>query len=82
MLVLFPDGSRKEFACGTTTADIAASLGQKIKKQAVAALVNGSVKGLSEPLNEDCELKILTFEDDEGKRVLRHSASHVLAQAV
>ena len=82
MLVLFPDGSRKEFACGTTTADIAASLGQKIKKQAVAALVNGSVKGLSEPLNENCELKILTFEDDEGKRVLRHSASHVLAQAV
>ena len=82
MLVLFPDGSRKEFACGTTTADIAASLGQKIKKQAVAALVNGSVKGLSEPLCEDCELKILTFEDDEGKRVLRHSASHVLAQAV
>lgn len=82
MLVLFPDGSRKEFACGTTTADIAASLGQKIKKQAVAALVNGSVKGLSQPLCEDCELKILTFEDDEGKRVLRHSASHVLAQAV
>ena len=82
MLVLFTDGSRKEFACGTTTADIAASLGQKIKKQAVAALVNGSVKGLSEPLCEDCELKILTFEDDEGKRVLRHSASHVLAQAV
>ena len=81
MLIKLKDGSR-EFENGMNALDIAGQLSQDLKKQALAARVNGKVQELVQPINEDCELEILTFADDEAKRVLRHTASHVLAQAV
>ena len=81
MKITLKDGVR-EFENGMNALDIAGTLSQELKKQALAARVNGQLKELTAPIQEDCTLEILTFADDEAKRVLRHTASHVLAQAV
>ena len=81
MLITLKDGSR-EFKNGMNALDIAGQLSQELKKQALAARVDGELVELVKPIDHDCTLEILTFEDDEAKRVLRHTASHVLAQAV
>ena len=81
MLITLKDGGR-EFENGMNALDIAGQLSQELKKQALAARVDGELVELVKPIDHDCTLEILTFEDDEAKRVLRHTASHVLAQAV
>ena len=81
MLITLKDGSR-EFENGMNALDIAGQLSQELKKQALAARVDGELVELVKPIDHDCTLEILTFEDDGAKRVLRHTASHVLAQAV
>ena len=81
MLITRTVGSR-EFENGMNALDIAGQLSQELKKQALAARVDGELVELVKPIDHDCTLEILTFEDDEAKRVLRHTASHVLAQAV
>ena len=75
-------GEFKEFENGITAAEIAKSLGMGLYKAACVCRINGEVKDLRTPINEDCKLEILTFDDDEGKRAFRHTASHILAQAV
>ncbi len=80
--VTLKDGIVKEYENGTTAMDIAKSLGMGLYKAACVAKINGEVKDLRTPLNEDCELQILTFDDEDGKRTYRHTASHVMAQAV
>ncbi|MEG1477168.1 MAG: TGS domain-containing protein, partial [Oscillospiraceae bacterium] len=72
----------KEYENGVSAADIAKSIGMGLYKSACAARVNGKTVDLRTVINEDCALDILTFDDDEGKRVFRHTASHVLAAAV
>ena len=81
MLITLKNGQR-EFENGMTPLEIAGQLSQELKKQALCARVDGKIVELWQPIDHDCELEILTFEDDEAKRVLRHTASHVLAQAV
>ena len=81
MIITLKNG-QKEFENGMNALDIAGQLSQDLKKQALCARVNGEIQELVKPINEDCTLEILTFEDDEAKKVLRHTASHVLAQAV
>ena len=81
MLITLKNG-RREFENGMTPLEIAGQLSQDLKKQALCARVDGKIVELWQPIDHDCELEILTFEDDEAKRVLRHTASHVLAQAV
>ena len=81
MLITLKNGQR-EFENGMTPLGIAGQLSQDLKKQALCARVDGKIVELWQPIDHDCELEILTFEDDEAKRVLRHTASHVLAQAV
>ena len=81
MLITLKDGQR-EFANGMNALDIAGELSQELKKQAIIAKVDGKLQELWIPIEKDCSLEILTFEDDEAKRVLRHTCSHVLAQAV
>ncbi|MEG2252601.1 MAG: TGS domain-containing protein, partial [Clostridia bacterium] len=81
MIITLKDGKR-EFANGLSALDIAGQLSQELKKQAICARVDGAITELWKPIDHDCALEILTFEDDEAKRVLRHTASHVLAQAV
>ena len=80
--VTLKGGVVKEYENGITAMEIAKDLGMGLYKAACVAKINGEVKDLRTPLNEDCELQILTFDDDDGKSTYRHTASHVLAQAV
>ncbi len=82
MKVMLKDGSSKEFENGISVLDIAREISEGLARAACAGKVNGEVVDLRTEVNEDCELEILTFRDDEGKKVFRHTASHVMAQAV
>jgi len=74
-------GKRKEFANGTRILDMIAD--HELKKAALAARMDGTTTiSLAEPLHGDHQLEILTFGDEEGRRIFRHTASHILAQAV
>ncbi|MGI5885080.1 MAG: threonine--tRNA ligase [Candidatus Spyradocola sp.] len=75
-------GDVREFEAPKTALEIAASLSQALKKEALAVKVDGQVEGLTTVIDHDCELEFLTFADEEGRRVYRHTASHILAQAV
>ena len=75
-------GVVKEFDSGITAAEVAKSLGMGLYKAACVCRIDGEVKDLRTAINEDCKLEILTFDEEDGKRALRHTASHILAQAV
>ena len=76
------DGSIREAESGQSAADIIKGIGAGLFKAACCVKINGEVKDLRTVLNEDCTLEILTFADEEGKKTYRHTASHILAQAV
>lgn len=80
--VTLKDGSVREYEAGTTVMDIAKALSQGLAKVACVCKINGDVKDLRTVVNKDCALEILTFDDEEGKKAFRHTASHVLAHAV
>ncbi len=72
----------QQFENGVTIWDVAKSISEGLGRAALAGKVDGELKELSYVLDHDCALEILTFDSDEGKMVMRHTASHVLAQAV
>jgi len=76
------DGIVKDFDAGTTALEVARSLGSGLFKAACACKINGETQDLRTALTEDCALEILTFEQEDGKKAFRHTASHILAQAV
>ncbi len=80
--VSLPDGSTVEVPRGTTVLEVARSLGKRLAKDAVAGVLNGRLVDVRTPLGEDCELRIVTTRDPEAGEVIRHSAEHVLADAV
>jgi len=80
--VVLPDGSRKEVPAPATVADVAASIGSRLAKAAIAGTVNGVEVDLSAPVSDGAEVAIITADSDDGRHVLRHSTAHVLAQAV
>lgn len=80
--ITLKDGSEREYAVGTTLAAVAESISRGLAKSALAAKVNGRVVDLRSKLNEPVRVEFLTFEDEAGKDALRHSSSHILAQAV
>ncbi len=80
--VSFPDGGSRVFESGVTIADVAGSISHKLAKNALAGEVNGKVRDLGTVLDSDAEVKILTWDDEEGKKVFRHSSSHLMAEAV
>jgi threonyl-tRNA synthetase len=80
--ISLPDGSQRSYDEGATTADVAASIGSRLAKAAVAARVGGEEWDLGRPLPDGAEVAIITADSDEGRHVLRHSTAHVLAQAV
>ena len=80
--IKFPDGNAKEFPKGTTTEDIASSISSGLKKQALAGKFNGEMIDLRTPINEDGSIQIITYRDEEGLEVLRHSTAHLMAQAI
>ena len=75
-------GTVRQYEAGVTAADVAKSIGMGLYKSACAAKVNGEVCDLRTPLNKDCAMEILTFEDEGGKHAFWHTAAHVMAQAV
>ena len=75
-------GVVKEFENGISPAEIAKSIGMGLYKSVCAASVDGVVCDLRTPLEKDCKVELLTFDDSDGKHAFWHSASHVLAQAV
>ena len=72
----------KEFENGTTIYDVAKSISDSLARAALGGIVDGEVKEMTYTLTGDCNLEIITFEHEEGKKILRHTASHVMAQAV
>ncbi len=80
--VTFPDGSAKEYEPGITAAQVAADVSPRLAKAAVAARIDGVLHDLTTMLAADCALEIVTEDSPEGLEVLRHSASHVMADAV
>ena len=82
MIVTLKDGSKKEYAEAKSVIDIAYDISEGLARAACAGEVNGEVVDLRTVIDSDCELNILTAKDEKGLAVLRHTASHVLAQAV
>lgn len=80
--IILPDGSAKEYAAGTTLGEAVKKLSNSLAKKVLAANVNGELTDLREELVDGSEVALLTFEEDGGKHTLRHTASHVMAQAV
>ena len=80
--VTLKDGSVKEFAAGTSYLEIAKSLNQKLGKQALLAVVDGVNKDLSDTVEKDAAVEFVTPDTKEGLHAIRHTASHVMAQAI
>lgn len=82
MKIELTNGSIMECENGITVLDAAMQISEGLARAALAAKVDGVLVGLTEKLTGDCKLQILTFKDEEGREVYRHTAAHVLAQAV
>jgi threonyl-tRNA synthetase len=83
MIITLKDGSKKEYESAMSVLDIATDISSGLGRMACAGEVNGEVVDLRTVIDQDCELNILTFDNsDKGKDAFRHTASHVLAQAV
>ncbi|MHB1499114.1 MAG: threonine--tRNA ligase, partial [Acidimicrobiales bacterium] len=80
--VTLPDGSARELPEGSTGADLAASIGPRLARDAVAVSVGGSLADLFAPLPDGSSVSVITAASPEGRDVLRHSTAHVMAQAV
>ncbi len=80
--ITLPDGSRRSYPRGVTTWEVAADIGPRLAKDALAGLVNGRVLDVYRPIDEDAHLEVITPDHPEALHVIRHTASHVLAQAV
>ncbi|HLN64907.1 MAG TPA: threonine--tRNA ligase [Symbiobacteriaceae bacterium] len=80
--VTLPDGSVREYPQGISLADAVAQIGKGLAKAALAAKVDGDVVDLARKLEHDCQLQVLTFKDEEGREVFRHSSTHLMAQAI
>ena len=75
-------GDVREFPSGVTGLEVAQSIGAGLAKAACAVSVNGEIRDLRLPIQEDCELSVLTFDDADGKHAYWHSTSHIMAQAI
>ncbi|MFC4075730.1 threonine--tRNA ligase [Salinithrix halophila] len=80
--IQLPDGSRREYHTSVTVKDVAESISRGLAKKAVAGVVNGNPVDLSREVPDGSEVRILTVEDEQGLEVYRHSAAHLMAQAV
>lgn len=80
--VTFKDGSSREFEKSISALDVAKSLSAGLARQALSVEIDGETRDLTTPLEQDCKVTFLTFADDMGRWTMRHTASHVLAQAM
>jgi len=80
--ITFPDGSVREYAKGTTALQIAESISPRLAQDVLAAGINGETWDLSRPVQEDANLILYKWEDEEGKHTFWHSSAHLLAEAL
>lgn len=80
--ITFPDGAVKEFESGTTTLAIAESISKSLAKKALAGKVNGKLVDLTRPIEEDASIEIITPDHEDALGLVRHSAAHLMAQAM
>ncbi len=82
MKITLKDGSVREYENGMAAIDIANDISEGLARMATAVEVDGEVMDLRTVIDKDCELGILTFQDEKGKGAFRHTASHIMAQAI
>ncbi len=82
VLITLPDGSRRDYPKGVTSYQIAESISKRLAEDALAAVHNERVIDLHRPIEESGNVRLLTFEDPEGKHVYWHSTSHIMAHAI
>lgn len=82
MKVRFPNGDEREFENGVLLMDVAKSISEGLARNVLGAVVNGEIKGLQEPVYQDCDVKFVKFEDEEGKEIFWHTSSHLMAAAI
>jgi len=80
--IKLPDGSQRSYPAGVTGLDIAGSISEKLAREAIAVKVDGKAIDLSREIDHDADVRILTWEDREGKEIFWHSSAHIMAQAV
>ena len=80
--IKFPDGNIKEFEAGVTGLDIAKSISPKLAKEVLSISVNGEIRDLSRSIDEDAEIKLFTWDDEEGRHAFWHSSAHLMAEAL
>ena len=76
------DGSKLEVELGMSILDIAKKISEGLARNAMAGKVDGEVKDLRYPIEKNCKLEILTFDDEDGKKAYWHTTAHIMAQAV
>ncbi|MEG1395322.1 MAG: TGS domain-containing protein, partial [Clostridia bacterium] len=82
MIITLKDGSKKEYANGSSAMDIAKDISEGLARVALGATVNDKVVEMNSIIDEDCEFNVLTFKDELGRKIYRHTCAHILAQAV
>jgi threonyl-tRNA synthetase len=80
--IKLPDGTSRPFEAGVTPGQVAESIHPGLARRALAAMVDGKLISLASPVDADAELRILTFDDEEGRDVFWHSSAHLMAQAI
>lgn len=80
--ITLPDGSVREYEKGVKVYDVTADISEGLARVAMGAVVNGQIKGMQEKIEEDAELRVVKFEDPEGKKIFWHTSAHIMAHAV
>jgi len=80
--ITLPDGAVKEYQKGTSAMDIAKSISEGLARKVLAANINGEVWDATRPIESDASLKLLTWDDNDGKSTFWHSSAHLMAEAV
>ncbi len=80
--ITFPDGSIRQYACGTTPRQIAEGISQRLAQEVLSATVNGTVTDITRPITQNASLKLNKWDDPEGRHAFWHSSSHLMAEAL
>lgn len=82
MVITLKDGVKKQYDNEVTVLEVAGDLSEGLRRNACAAMIDGELADIRTAVTKDCDLNILTFDNDKGKWAYRHTAAHILAQAV
>ncbi len=80
--ITLPDGATRQYESGVTAMEVATSISEGLARNVLAASVNGEVRDLSRPIEEDADIKLFSWRDKEGKATFWHSSAHLMAEAI